>query len=795
MLALFPALVLPGRVLFERDVAIVWQPQVESFVRAVTGGSWPLWDPLVSFGHPMLANPNTQVLYPFTWLNLVLGPGPFYTVYALAHLMAAALGVFFLARRLRLSIGAAFLAAAVYTASGPLLSLVNVWHHLAGAALLPWVCLTAERALASGRIRHAVAWGLVLGLQVLAGSPDLTLLSGIVVALWTLADLVGPGGRGRRGRVAITASVALLVALTISAAQWLPALAAAAGSARQALEVGQRIPSSVRPLGLLETLSAVPWTDLPISAGVRDALYDGAAPFVHSLYLGAPALLLAALGLVGARRPRRALLALVAASFTLLGLGPFTPLYGLALAALPILRSIRYPSKALVVAAFAIALLAGMGIDRWRESGRRARTWLALGLALLGLAELAAAGVLFRPRPLLAGFLLDEATLAAPWGEALRPMGMRLALAGALWLAIASIAAWLAFRKRGGADPRGARAFVIALVVVDLWAAGRFVNPTAPRDIFRYRPPLVDAVPPGARVFVYRYPLRPAPPHAALATDNPYRIAWFPPGYDVHSGQILAARLYPMPPVGAAYGLRGSYDPDLLGLYPSGLAQLVSAMEASEGTPAYARFLRLGAVTHVAALHTRGFEALVPERELATPFVLPVRVFGVRDALPRAYVVGRGRLADGEAALATLVDPAFDPGREVVLAPGSPLLSGNVAGDEPPGASRILTAGVDHVRVEARLRSPGYLVLVDTYDPGWKVEVDGQPARLLRANVAFRAVVVGPGRHLVDFRYRPRSVTAGLVLSGVGLLIALGLASMDRHRGRTGGTPGDGPAE
>jgi hypothetical protein len=62
---LLPRVVLFGEVLFERDVQLV-------FVRAVASGAAPLWDPHVAFGHPMLANPNTQVLYPPTWLNLIL---------------------------------------------------------------------------------------------------------------------------------------------------------------------------------------------------------------------------------------------------------------------------------------------------------------------------------------------------------------------------------------------------------------------------------------------------------------------------------------------------------------------------------------------------------------------------------------------------------------------------------------------------------------------------------------------------------------------------------------------------
>jgi hypothetical protein len=324
---------------------------------------------------------------------------------------------------------------------------------------------------------------------------------------------------------------------------------------------------------------------------------------------------------------------------------------------------------------------------------------------------------------------------------------------------------------------------VLALVVLDLGLANRAVNTTAPSDIFRYRPPLADLLQHenAARIYVYRYPLRPAPPHPALPLENPYRIAWFPAGYDVHSGQMLAARLYPLPPVGAAFGLSGSYDPDLLGLYPRHLAALVKAMAAAEGTTAYARYLRLGAVTHVVALHERGFEDLVPERELRTPFVLPVRVFGVGATLPRTYVVGRARLAEGEEALRVLVDPGFDPKREIVLPLGTPIAaSGDSAAQA--GTSRILETRADRVLLEAQLAAPGYVVLVETHDPGWRATVDGRPADVLRANVAFRAVAVPAGRHVIELVYRPRWVIVGGWVSAGALMSSVALLAAGRRR-------------
>ena len=66
----------------------------------------------------------------------------------------------------------------------------------------------------------------------------------------------------------------------------------------------------------------------------------------------------------------------------------------------------------------------------------------------------------------------------------------------------------------------------------------------------------------------------------------------------------------------------------------------------------------------------------------------------------------------------------------------------------------------------------GYLFTGDAYYPGWNAELDGKPATLYRANIAFRTVWVPAGEHVVVQRYQPHSVRAGLILAGVSLIIA-----------------------
>ena len=69
------------------------------------------------------------------------------------------------------------------------------------------------------------------------------------------------------------------------------------------------------------------------------------------------------------------------------------------------------------------------------------------------------------------------------------------------------------------------------------------------------------------------------------------------------------------------------------------------------------------------------------------------------------------------------------------------------------------------MRLEVDAEQDGYVVVADAFDPGWSATVDDAAAPVLRANVAFRAVPVPAGRHVVEMVYRPRAVARGLALT------------------------------
>jgi hypothetical protein len=75
------------------------------------------------------------------------------------------------------------------------------------------------------------------------------------------------------------------------------------------------------------------------------------------------------------------------------------------------------------------------------------------------------------------------------------------------------------------------------------------------------------------------------------------------------------------------------------------------------------------------------------------------------------------------------------------------------------------------LEVDALVR--GVLYWADGFDPYWRAWVDGKEVTVHRANLAFKAVFVPPGRHAVRFEYRPTPI----VVTGL-LFVAMGFAGV-----------------
>jgi hypothetical protein len=780
-LGLFHETVFGGRQFFYRDLALQWHPQVEALVQAVGSGSWPLWNLYVSFGQPLLANPNNEVLYPLTWLNLLMTAWTFYAFYVVFHLVLAGVGTYALGRHLGLSRPAATVGGLLWVLSGPFLSLVNVWAHMAAAAWVPWIVRAGDRALERPGLRAGVVWGALFAMTVLCGSPEMGAMAAAISIVLALRYVPAWWRQPRQAAVAgACALLALAMALALSAGQWMPSLDVARSSVRAQMPAWAREYWSVHPMNLVQLALPVFADRLPLQDAWRARWYESREPYLLSLYVGLPAAALVLAGLVNARSRRWVwALAGLAAFAVLLALGRHAPVYEAMIALVPPLRSLRFPSKAMILVSFCAALIAGHGFDAWRERRGSDRSWSLSALAL----SLAAATA-------LAGGVL-AATRAEEWGsslltqelrshtEVLAPVARSLFVCGAL-TAVAGAAAFLN-RLRAPLRPPVLAWVVAVAALADLAVAQRDLNPTVPRGALAGTPPLlaVAAPAPHQRLFVFDY-TRGGTSRRFLGHDRPFLTNVDPAQWQPwHSA--LALRNYAFPSLLALWRREGSYGADAVKLLSADVMTLNTLIELHDQSPAVThRLLQLGAVDTVVALHRTGFEELTPVATLQSLLLEPIQVFRVPDPLPRAYVVSRARVAPVGHGWQALLAPDFDPAREVVL-PEGPVLESGAAN----GSCRIVDLRPDRVEIDAQVDAPAYVVLVDAYDPGWQATIDGRPAPVLRANVAFRAVQVPAGTHRIRFVYRPWSVRVGLAISGLAtaLLLVLSLAGLRVGRG------------
>ncbi len=156
----------------------------------------------------------------------------------------------------------------------------------------------------------------------------------------------------------------------------------------------------------------------------------------------------------------------------------------------------------------------------------------------------------------------------------------------------------------------------------------------------------------------------------------------------------------------------------------------------------------------------------------------PFALIEFTGALPRAKLFTQWKAnQDDTNTLAQLSNLAFNP-HETVL----------VSDELPPAAVPLVlnatnsgTVAIDRyspkvVHLTANATAPSVLLLNDKFNPGWKVFVNGQPAKLLRCNYLMRGVYLQSGNSTVEFRFEP-PVTS-LYVSLAAILFGLGLCGV-----------------
>ena len=743
----------PGRTVAQNpllaDVSDYYFPYRAFALRELGAGHLPLWNPWILAGTPFFASGQAALLDPVNVLTLPLGVLRSWTFGAWLRLALLGAFTFGFARAL----GGRRLAA---TASGIVFMLcgfVAVWLNYNVVTSLVWMPAlfwAATRLIETGRRRALVATALAVGALLLGGHPETQFLVGIAWAAWcahALAGLPAPRAPLVRCRLlGLAAAVAL--GLSLSAVQWVPLLDFLLRSHAFAARV-----ESGAGFDALETLLRIAVLVLPNLGGTRVDV-DYWLPRADYLnfneragYIGLLALVLAVLGFLAARRAggtdaRRARF-LAVACLVAIAIGIRAPGFHW-VKALP-LFDVGHGVRWFIVSSFFGALLAGRGVDAFRESahGRdqarrfgRACLWVGgVGIAALCLAW----GVLA---------LSGERLLAMRSAGGVTPVSLdvlrellhpaRFTVSPPLFFLLAGGGVLLAMARDALAVRVGALA-LCALLYLDLWTFGSRYNPVTPAsEIFSPNPTTRFL---GQRLGRERF---------------------------VGGGHMLRPNLAMVLRSRDLRGYEDLVDREFAELYGPTLERLgaESWYESPWLTREDMRLFDLASVRFFVSAHG---PVLVPyPRVFSSP---GVHVFGNPTALPRAYVVlGARVVADAETARELLLTRDFDPSREVILVGGGAALSG--AEREAPRVRWVADEAASLV-LWATLPAPGYLVVTDRWSPDWEASVDGAPAPVLRANAVFRAVALPAGSHEVRFCYAPRLLRVCAGVSVVSLLVTL----------------------
>jgi hypothetical protein len=702
--------VLDGKLLFARDLSILSIPDAALMRQCLERGEWPLWNPFQRLGMPFLATIQSQALYPFrTMLLLLLDAPRAVTASSVLHAVVLCTGTYSLCRQVGRSRAASGLSS-MSVSIAPMFCSLAAQNLSVSFSWTPWLAITVIRLGRQPSASKIAMLAIFTSLSFLAGSPEVLLWQ--VLALLVLA--AGPSTQ--RGRSVASTSAGLLWGALLSSIVLLPALELAS-EAIHANSSNERLTWSSPPVELLAL--ALPGANLP-RVGYFES--DDESLLV-SVFVGSIPVVLAAFGVFAtkARWSARLAFAVAGGFFAVLALGKhFAP--SAWLLEVPPFSMFRYPAKYLLAAGFFIPVLGSFGVDRITAIVRAGLvTRRRLALSVMALAVLTALGLaLSRWLSMRSGVALGVA-----WGGVFVGAALALTGASARIRAAKRFAPWVLVMAATAELMLGAW-----LMPSQLWIGHQALAGT---------PAIVEALP---RPFVSRISAPEIQPPSgrggsavgdALPVGDP-RAALFPNRFIEFS-------------VPALEGL-GTPDPYRI---TRALSIGSRALYELAGVSHYIRFRKPPKLDLAVAL---------PPASAGLP-----TLYSSARAWPRAFVAYRSKAASDDEAMEALARNAITPDEALLL--GGPFLNGT----RSASPARIVASELNAVTVDVDALEQGILVLTDSDYPGWEARVDGKPEQIFRAYGLVRAVPVFAGRHRVEFNYNPWTFRSGAVSSVVWLLV------------------------
>lgn len=744
--------ILFGEVFFWGLPSLQFYPWRWFAVQELRNNQLPFWNPYNGSGAPLLANYQSAILYPPNWLYVII-PSPYAMgLIALLHIFWAGLGMWNFTGKLELSTFGRGISLLAYALGSYSLGRLGSFPTANAAAWIPWLFWGCFRVLEMRRANDVGILGLITGLLLLTGHAQTSWYAFVslgLFALWYVIWQLRSAGRQTQLIALALSGIGLLLGAGIAAWQIVMTLEFLDQSHRAggvSYEILTNL--SYAPLRILGMISP------HIYGTPADGSYltpDTGIYFEDAAYIGFLPLISAIFAITGWFKWRKFLphhpafrsvpfWALLSVLGLVLALGYYGPFYRFLYDHVPTFDNFREPVRWLILPAFGLSILAGIGVHNWNTS-QRALFWTRLS---------AAGGLSIVVVSLLATQFIDVE------GDAINVLSRAFTILG-FWIIGSAILTLTCPTTSLSASLGRWQLVVLIFVAADLMWAVDGLNPSVSSDFYERD---LSITQPNGRLYWFE----------DYEEDVKFERYFDLGDYRRAQNRWAEIRTSLLPNLNILdrISIFNNFDP----LQPSVHRQYVELIEAA-GEDA-TKLLRAAAIGEVyGKVQPKGWEAGEQPNIYSAPST-PPEVWLVASAL---------WAADNMEAKEQLMSPSWNPDDTVILQ-GNPQ---PIENPQPCMTIEVQTFGVRATRYQYQVVSSGdcYLVVSHTWYPGWKATLDGQTVDLYQANLSFQAVYIPDGGGDVVLSYTPRGTGISAIVSIVSVFLTLGLIAFGLFRNQT----------
>ena len=453
----------------------------------------------------------------------------------------------------------------------------------------------------------------------------------------------------------------------------------------------------------------------------------------------------------------------------ILALGKFTPLFKILYSIVPGFNMFRGNSKFIFIVAFALSVLSGIGTEYLRNTLFAKKT---LSPFLFISISIAATVGLF----LLIFFLFG--TGYGTWYNIIR----KIYLLGDRYVTVPDLKSPDFLHTTFILTTKGAMKFIVltilSLLIIGLWINGRLRN----QIVVSLTLALIFG---DLWFFGNQY----------MVTFDSRQCFWDKEMLGIMKSNSEAARITTVGHFELNQGM--AHDISNIGGYDANVIKEYSEfINLSDGKPIDTPniVMEVRQISKLTNLLNLKYILLPANVRIEHPTIKPVfhnskyALFDNTQALPRTFIVHEAKTLSGrDAIFKELASNEFDPLKYVILEEPSLLtkhrVSENLQSEPNP---TIVEYSPNRVTIKATLFDDGYLVLGDTFYPGWNAYVDGKKSKVLKTNYVMRSVFLERGEHIVKFVYEPKSFTIGMIITLTSMVILIPVSILTAsNRGNT----------